>query len=57
MLKKKPIKPEEVKTKIEQLEIDNARLSAENMQLQMENEFLKKLDALVHQRKKQPESK
>ena len=38
--------PEDL-TKIEQLE-------AENAQLRMENEFLKKLDALVQQRKKQP---
>ena len=43
---KKPKKKEDL-TKIEQLE-------AENAQLRMENEFLKKLDALVQQRKKQP---
>ena len=42
---KKPKKKEDL-TKIEQLE-------AENAQLRMENEFLKKLDALVQQRKKQ----
>ena len=30
------------------------KLEAENAQLRMENEFLKKLDALVQQRKKQP---
>ena len=43
---KKPKKKEDL-TRLEQLE-------AENAQLRMENEFLKKLDALVQQRKKQP---
>ena len=43
---KKPKKKENL-TRLEQLE-------AENAQLRMENEFLKKLDALVQQRKKQP---
>ena len=43
---KKPKKKEDL-TKIERLEAENARL-------RMENEFLKKLDALVQQRKKQP---
>jgi transposase len=43
---KKPKKKEDL-TKLEKLE-------AENAQLRMENEFLKKLDALVQQRKKQP---
>ena len=43
---KKPKKKEEL-TRLEKLE-------AENAQLRMENEFLKKLDALVQQRKKQP---
>ena len=43
---KKPKKKEDL-TKLEKLE-------AENAQLRMENEFLKKLDTLVQQRKKQP---
>ena len=43
---KKPKKKEDL-TKIEQLE-------AENAQLRMDNEFLKKLDALVQQQKKRP---
>ena len=43
---KKPKKKEDL-TRLEKLE-------AENAQLRMENEFLKKLDALVQQRKKQP---
>ena len=43
---KKPKKKEDL-TRLEQLE-------AEIAQLRMENEFLKKLDALVQQRKKQP---
>ena len=46
LLPKKPKKKENL-TRLEQLE-------AENAQLRMENEFLKKLDALVQQRKKQP---
>jgi transposase len=46
---KMPKKPKKKKnlTRLEQLE-------AENAQLRMEIEFLKKLDALVQQRKKQP---
>lgn len=47
--RKMPKKPKKEKnlTRLEQLE-------AENAQLRMEIEFLKKLDALVQQRKKQP---
>lgn len=47
-----PRKPKKEKdlTRLEQLESENA-------QLRMENEFLKKLDALVQQRKKQQRKK